>query len=382
VQVAGGVIRITSELIEGKSGINRLPQSFEKPMEDVLSVQREIAGAISAKLTSKIAAGDPGKVALGGTANVTAFDHYLRGKDLYAHAKDEAEEREAITHFEAAIAADPKFASAHTGRAKSLAAVAGQYGSAAEVQTYHDAALLSARRAVALAPKLADAHSTLGLILFEGDQDAKAARLPFELSRKLGEGEASVLARFAAYSGAVGRDREALAAAERAVLLDPLNTLILRILGTVHFAARRYPSAIEAFRETLKLNPDLADTHGRIGMALLAQNKDQEALKAFEAETIGWSRLTGLAIAQMRLGNKNAAQAAMAGLASDAASVSLYQQGQVLAQWNKADAAITAMEQAHKQRDGGMTALHYDPMLDPLRKHPRFIRLLESLGFG
>jgi TolB-like protein/Tfp pilus assembly protein PilF len=381
VQVAGGIILITTELIEGKSGVNRLPQRFEKPMDDILSVQREIAGAISAKLTSKIAASGSAKVALGGTSSVTAFDHYLRGKNLFAKAKNEAEEREAITQFDAAIAADPKFASAHTGRAKSLAAVAGQYGSAVEIKLYKDAALVSARRAIELAPKLADAHSTLALILFESALDTKAARMPFDLSRKLGEGDAPVLARFALYGAAVGRGREALSAVERAVLLDPLNALIYRILGTVHFAARRYPEAVTAFGETLKLNSDLADTHGRIGMALLSQNRDKEALKEFEAETLGWSRLAGVAIAQRRLGNENAAQTAMAGLTSDAESVSLYQQGQVLAQWGKPEAAITALEQAHIQHDAGMTALRYDPMLDPLRQNARFIQLLKSLGF-
>ncbi len=381
VQVAGGIIRITSELIEGKSGINRLPQSFEKPMDDILSVQREIAGAISAKLTSTIAAAGSAKVALGGTANVIAFDHYLRGKDLYAHAKDEAEERAAITEFDAAIAADPKFAAAHVGRAKSLATVAGQYGSAAEIKQYFDSALLSARRAIELAPKLADAHSTLGLMLFQGDLNMKAARAPFELSRQLGEGEAPVLARFAVYCAATGRDREAIPAIERAVLLDPLNALIHRILGTVHFAARRYPELIAAVKETIKLNPDLQDTHCRIGMALLTQNQNAEALAAFEAEGQAVAKHTGIAISQRRLGNDRAAKAAMAWLTNDTETVSLFQQGQVLAQWGDLDAAVATLEQAYKQRDGGMTTAFYDPMLDPLRKLPRFIRLLKTLGF-
>jgi TolB-like protein len=381
VQVAGGVIRITSELIEGKSGINRLPQSFEKPMEDILTVQREIAGAISAKLTSKIAASDSSKVALGGTANVTAFDHYLRGKDLYAHAKNEAEEREAITYFEAAIAADPKFASAHTGRAKSLAAVAGQYGSAAEIKQYHDAAMVSARRAIELAPKLADAHSTLALMLFQGNLDAKSARAPFEFSRKLGEGDAPVMARFAVYSAATGRDDDALSAIQRAVLLDPLNALIHRILGTVHFAAKRYPEAIAAIRETIKLSPGLNDTYCRIGMVLLAQGKNREALTEFEADTNEPSKLAGIAIAENHLGNSKRAKDAMSALIDIRETVALYQQGQVLAQWGDIDAALAVLDDARKQRDAGLNAARYDPMLDPLRKLPRFIRLLKSLGF-
>ncbi len=379
VQVADGIIRITTELIEGKSGINRLPQSFEKPMDDILSVQREIAAAISAMLTSKIAASGSAKVAKGGTANVTAFDHYLRGKDLYAHAKDEVEDREAVSQFDAAIAADPNFASAHAARAKSLVVVAGQYGSASEIEQYLKAARISAQRAIKLAPKLAIAHSTLALLLFQ-DLDIKAARAPFDLSRQLGEGEAPVMALFAYYCAATGRDREAVAAVDRALLLDPLNPMVHRIAGSVHYYARRFAETIGYIRETIKLSPDLPDTHARIGLVMLAQNRNSEALKEFELETHKWSKLAGVAIAQNRLGNVSAAKAAMAELINDTDTVSFYQR-QVLAQWGDLDAAVATLEQARDHRDGGMTASRYDPMFDPLQKLPRFILLLKSIGF-
>lgn len=380
VQVADDTIRVTIELIDGKTGVGRPSRAFQKPMGDILGVQREIAGAIAAELTSKIGAVGSAKATIGGTTNVIAYDHYLRGKDLYAHAKDEAEEREAIVQFDAAIAADPNFASAHTGRAKSLLAVAGQYGGATEIKRYHDSALVSARRAIELAPKLASAHSTLALQLFQ-EFNVRAARAPFDLSRKLGEGEAPVMALFAYYCAATGRDHDAVTAVDRALLLDPLNALVHRIAGSVHYAARRYPQAISAVRETIKINPDLADTHARIGMALLAQNKNAEALKEFELDTHKWSKLAGVAIAQNRLGDASAAKEAMAGLTSDTDTVCLFQQGQVLAQWGDLEQAVDALEKARELRDGGMTSLRYDPMLDPLRKLPRFNQLLKSLGF-
>jgi TolB-like protein len=382
VQIANETIRVTIELLDGKTGVSRPSRVFQKPMGDILTVQREIAGAIAAELSSKIGTAGQAKAAIGGTTNVAAYDHYLRGKDRYAHATNEAEEREGVAQFEAAIAADPKFAAAHAGRARALASVAGSYGSEAEIPLYYDAAIAAARRAVELEPRLADAHSALALIYFQGNLDAKSAREPFDLSRKLGEGEAPVLARFAAFGAATGRDKEAVIAVERALLLDPLNALIHRIAGTVQYAARRYEQSIDAIRETLKLNPDLAETHSRIGMVLLAQGKAREALKEFEADTHKWSKLAGVAIAQHRLGNIANAKAAMAGLTSDTDTVSLYQQGQVLAQWGEIDNAIAALEQAHKQRDAGLNGARYDPMLDPLRKHAGFIQLLKSMGLG
>ncbi|MGL5837515.1 MAG: TIR domain-containing protein [Sphingorhabdus sp.] len=381
VQVENETIQVTIELIDGKTGVNRPSRTFEKPMDNILAVQREIASAIAAELIRELGSAGAAKATIGGTKNVIAYDHYLRGKDLYAHAKDEAEEREGVAQFEAAIATDPKFAAAHSGRARALASVAGTYGSAAEIKLYNEAAIASARRAVELAPRLADAHSALAVILFQGNLDVKAARAPYDLSCKLGEGEAPVLARFALFCASTGRDSEALTAVRRAILLDPLNALIHRIVGTVHFAARRYPEAITAVRETIKLNPNLADTHSRIGMSLLAQGKNPEALRAFGLDSHKWSKLAGVAIAQRRLGNSAAAHAAMRDLTTDTDTVSLYQQGQVLAQWGDLEAAVKTLKGAYEQRDAGLNAARYDPMLDPLRKHPGFIQLLSVMGF-
>ena len=381
VQIVGSVLNVTIDLLDGKTGVSLTNRPFEKPMGDILLMQREIGSAVSAELSAKIGAAGSSKSDPAGTKNVVAFDHYLRGKDLYAHAKDEAEERQAVVQFDAAIVADPKFAAAYAARARSLAAISGQYGSAAEIKVQYDAAIRSAKQAVELAPKSADAQSALALLLFQGNLDVNAARVPFDLSRKLGEGDAPVLARFAAYCAATRRDKDAVTSIERALLLDPLNAKIHRIAGSVHYAARRYPEAIAALRQALSIDADLPEAHSRIGMALLMLDKNQDALKAFEVETHKWSKLAGVAIAQHRLGNSALAKAAMAGLTGDTDTVSLYQQGQVYAQWGDAENGVLALEQAFQQCDAGLTTARIDPMLDPLRQQPRFIDLLKSMGF-
>ena len=384
VQIVGNRLRVTVDLIDGASGISRPSRSFEQTMDDVLAIQREISGAIAAELGNKIgAAGAAGatEMPVGGTSNVAAFNHYLRAKDSYAHASNEMQEREGLAKFDAAIAADPKFAAAHAGRARSLASLAAAYGSASEIKSYNNQAIASAKRAVKLAPRLADAQSALALILFQGELDAKSSRAPFILSRKLGEGDAPVLARFAAYCASTGQDRDAISAINRAILLDPLNALIYRILGTVHFAAKRYAEAISAFQQSIKLNPDLPESHSKIGMVLLAQNKNLEALAAFETDSHKWSRLAGLAIAHHRLKNRPKAETAMADLTSDTDTVSFYQQAQVWAQWGEFDKAADALRSAYAQRDSGLIAARYDPMVSPLRKRADFIHLLKLMGF-
>lgn len=68
--------------------------------------------------------------------------------------------------------------------------------SSAKFRDIHDDATTIAERAIAIAPDLSDAHSTLGFTLFQGRLDARAAREPFERSNLSGFGEATVLARY------------------------------------------------------------------------------------------------------------------------------------------------------------------------------------------
>ena len=71
----------------------------------------------------------------------------------------------------------------------------------------------------------------------------------------------------------------------------------------------------------------------------------------------------------------------MTELADDTDTVSYYQQGQVWAQWGNADRAMAKLRLARTQRDAGLIAVQYDPMLAPLRARPDFINLLKSMGF-
>ena len=188
-------------------------------------------------------------------------------------------------------------------------------------------------RALILAPRFADAQSTLGLLLFQGNLDAKAARKPFDLSRTLGEGEAPVMAPFCPIRR-IHRTRWRCGVGCGAGVAD-------RSVECAHpshcrnrpFCSTPLSRSHRAFRQTLSINPEIPDCHSRIGMVLLAQNKAGEALKAFEADSHKWSKLSGVAIAHNRLRNAAAAKAAMAALVSDTDTVSLYQQGHVLAQW-------------------------------------------------
>jgi TolB-like protein len=388
VRRSGKTFRIAAELIDGLSGFNLWSQTFDRPIDDVFAVQSEIAGLVLSALTSQLRrSGTAGTAPLvnstlpGGTANLAAFDAYLRGREDYNRFAGEASDRRALAEFEAAIAADPKFAAAHAARARSLIVIANQYEDSAHTAQTYDAAISAARTATELAPDLADAQSTLGFALFQGRLDVRGARVPYQRSYQLGAGDAAVLGRYALYCVLTGRAAEARAAMARAVELDPLNPLVHRAQGSVLYAARRYAESLAPLQRALALNPALANAHAALGRSLLLLGRTREARAAFAREPHELVRETGVAIAEQQLGNKALAAQALEKLRSDLGDSALYQQAEVAAQWGERDAALKLLARARALGDSGLIYLQTDPLLDPLRAVPAFDALRRQLGF-
>lgn len=384
VRRSGDTVRVSADLIDGRTGFSRWTQVFERRLTDVFAVQSEIAWAVADALGATLGGAPPPReslAALGGTRAPDALDAYLRGRTLYDLSADEASERAALAQFDRAVQIDPDFAAAHAARARSLTAIANQYGASGELARMYDEAIAAAERAIALAPELAEAHSTLGFILFQGRLDARAARAPFERSIELGAGEATVLARFALFAARIGRHEAARQALTPALARDPLNPLIHRAAGNIAYAARRFEAALPPLEQALAMNPKLSRAHAAIGDARLNLGDVDGALASYAREPVADMRLTGLAIARHRAGQVDEAGAAMATLVADLGDRVLYQQAQVHAQTGELEEAFDCLARARRLGDSGLIYARNDPFLDPLRADARFDALLESLGF-
>ena len=389
VRKSGDIARITADLIDGRTGFSRWSRTFDRALHDIFAVQSEIAGTVARALAAEVApdpnapVGTAGALAAaGGTRNAAAYDAYLRGRALYDLSVDEASERAALAQFDAAIAADPNYAPAHAARARSLTAIANQYGRAGQTDVMYRAAIAAAERAIEIAPELADAYSTLGFTLFQAQLDAVAAREPFERSRELGAGEATVLARFAQYCARTGRTAEAAESIERALSLDKLNPLIYRAAASIEFAARNYAGSIAPARQALAMNPQMSRVHAAIGDALVMLGRHAEAREEYLAEPARDFGLAGLAVVEHKLGNTAAASQALDELMRTEGDRMLYQQAQILAQWGQVDAAMERLQRAMENGDSGLIYARNDPFLDPLRGDPRLAQLLKRVGFA
>lgn len=377
VRRANQVVRIAAELIDGNTGFSHWSKTFDRSIADVFSVQSEIAQTVAEALSIRLATADP---VPGGTTSVAAYEAFLRGRAMFNAARDEATDRAALAQYDLAIASDPNFAMAHAARSRSLAAIAAEYASAATLRPLYDEALAAARRAVALAPAMAEGHLALGYSLFTGRLDIKGAGPSYDKAYQLGRGSADIVVLFALYCSRAGRAREASAAILRALALDPLNPRTFRASGSISYAARHYAAAIAPLQRALQLNPGISNAHGLIGSALLQLGKLDEARAAFLAEPHSVFKLPGLAIVDHRLGDEKAAKVAMNALVTELGDSALYQQAEVRAQWGDIEGALAALERGRAIGDSGLIYLATDPMLDPLRNSRRFALLLAGIG--
>jgi serine/threonine-protein kinase len=256
VRRAGGKLRLTAQLVSASDGLTRWSDSYQRDAKDVFQVQDELAQAITAALRPMLdertrQASAPGGAH--GTADVVAYDLYLRGRYLFEE-RGEASLRRAASLFKEAIARDTMFARAHAGLA--LALVALPYHSHTSPDSVRPEVLASARRALAIDPNLADAHAAMG----SSAQDAwrwSEAEQHFRAGMGFDSNDVTLLSWYSNLLAAVGKRAESLHLAERGVALDPLSPTALNNLASSLIVLDRAADALATMHRATDLEPSL-----------------------------------------------------------------------------------------------------------------------------
>ena len=274
VRRSSDVVRVATNLTDGKTGFSQWSQTVDRKLTDLFAFQSEIAGTVASAMSVRVATNAP---APGGTRNVRAYESFLRGRALFNQAKDEASDRQALALYELAIAADPDFAMAHAARSRALSAIAAQYAKADELKSLTAASIVAARKAIELAPELAEGHLALGFVLFTGKLDIKGAGPSYEKAYQLGLGNADTLLLFALYCSRAGRAEKRGRRSLGALALDPLNPRIFRASGSINYAARRYAEALPALEKAIQMNPKMTNANALKGNSLMQLGRLPEA---------------------------------------------------------------------------------------------------------
>jgi len=381
VRRSGNTIRVTAQLNNAVTGFHLWSQTYDRDLGDILTLQTDIANAVAGALKVTLLDNVSAKIELGGTHNPAAFDAYLRGAKVATSLADAELYKSAIAECTEAIRLDPNYALALAYRSRLYNGYAAALATGTAVRESFDKAQADAREAIRLAPELAEGHLALGEYFEVGALDFTRAREAYERALALAPGNARVLRTSGSFLVSLGRFDEGILAGRRAVALDPLSRSSHDMLGFALYFARRYQEAILAYAESLTLDPSYPEAYGYRGLAYYGIDDLGSARSSCETKPDFFVSQLCLAVVYDRLGQHADAEAVLAKMKAALGDAVAYQYAEIYAQWGNRASALDWLATALRLRDSGLRQLKTDPLLDPMRKEPRFQAIERQLNF-
>jgi serine/threonine-protein kinase len=381
VRQSASTIRITAELVDGRTGADRWSQDYDRSPGDAIRIQTDIAENVARSLSAALGHAARAAIELGGTDNPEAHRFLLQAIES-ALADSKGGHQRAFKLFDSAIALDPRYADAYAQKAYLLEFYADNFANTvAEVRTYRLDALQTANRALQLAPKLSSAHLALAQY-YDGILDVAHGGRELRRALELSPSDPAALRNQAIYLVRFGDRDEALRLADRSVASDPLNPGMYRTRFLVLFYCGKFAEALAFTTELEKKSPEFSNWASYVGWAAVFSGNLDRAQHYFDLAPLNeYRRLVGesdLLIRQGRRADAEGKLSKMMGIYGDTAN---YQYAQVYAQLGEKDRAVAALDRAWAFRDNGLAWTRVDPHLNPLRGDPRYAALLAKMHF-
>jgi TolB-like protein len=377
VRRSGHTVRINAELISGITGFQLWSQTYDRNLGEILALQSEIANAVASALKVNLLGDVAAKVELGGTRNPAAFDAYLLGRKADNTYHGEKDSEVAIAEYTEAIHLDPKYALAFADRSIAMT----KYAVNSAIRENMSIAEADALEAIELAPNLAEGHLALAINLGFGSLEFIRANEEYGRALALAPGNVQVLRQYSQFAALMGRAAAAIAAGRRAVLLDPLSYGTHDALGFALYYAHQYGEAVAAYQQSVVLDPGAIEPYERRGFAQYALGSLSSARESCEVNPTHWYGQVCLAIVYDKLGRHTEARQTLDNLVGSRGNLGAYLYADIYAQWGGTAEALTWLETALRLRDPGLAWLKADPLLEPLRKEPRYIAIERALRF-
>jgi TolB-like protein/DNA-binding winged helix-turn-helix (wHTH) protein/cytochrome c-type biogenesis protein CcmH/NrfG len=277
VRRADGRVRITAQLIQATPQTHVWAETYERPLTDVLSIQREIAERVTHSLSSEllpaaVASSEPPQV------NLESYDKYLLGLHELEQGTRESVFK-AIQYFQDGIKLDPNDARLYSALAEAYNSATTYYSSPAEVMPR---AKDAAQRAIELDPNLANAHVKLGYVHLFFDWDWPAAEKEYRRALEINPSLPDAQLGYADYLATLGRFDEALSRVQQAYLYDPLAVESRNEAPWIYYFSGRMTETIEQCRRIIELQPKTGTPYIVLAMAYAQMGKRSETLRAAE----------------------------------------------------------------------------------------------------
>ena len=353
VRKAGARVRVTGQLINSKDGSHLWADRFDRDLIDIFAIQDEITHAIVEQLKVKLHPQERKSIGQARTDNIEAYTYYLKGRD-FLHRRSKRYLQLARQMFAKAVELDPLYARAYAGIADCDSYL---------FMTYHvdvgmDGILATTAKALALDPKLAEAHASRGVALSAG-QRYEEAKAEFEKAIALNPNSFEAHYFYARTSFAQGKLEQAAKLFERAAEIRPddyqspcLLVQIYKSLGRTQDRKTAARKGVELAERELALHPE-DSRPAQLGSGALFELGETERSREWTSR-------------------------AMAIDPDD--PVAQYNAACSYSRLGDIDAALDLLERClpnlgHEKQNWSK----YDSELDPLRSHPRYQKIHELI---
>lgn len=390
VQRSGDRVRITAQLIQADTDKHIWARSYERPIQDILSLQGDIARTIAQEISVEVKPQEKLRMTRTRPINLNAVDAYLQGQYHYQKAKDmgfhfskekmhEAELNQAIAFFQQAVKEDPNYAPAYLGMGEIWGVPATfPYPPTSMAQPAREAL----KKALAIDPDLAEAYVDLGRIdlrFWNWSALGQEAKHAIELNPNL----ASAHDLYWVYLILTNRMDEAMEESERAKALEPGNDGV----AWVFYCERRFDRFIELKRSDVERHAfgamahyDLGHGYERAHMYKEAVEEWEKAMSGFGYDDLEEDLRQGYGVGGFR-GAVRAWAAGLETLSMQGEAVHPDLMAYLYAILGENDRAFSWLEKSMEMHSSGPSVFKIDPDVDDLRSDPRFADLIRRVGF-
>ena len=375
-----GRVRITAQLIGTGPERHLWANNYDRDLSDILILLSEVARAIAGEIQVTLTPEEETRLGSTRPVNPEAHEAYLKGR-YYWNKRTEEDIKQAIAHFQRAIEINPAYALAYAGLADCYVVPTNPLPPREALPR----AKAAATKALEIDNTLAEAHTSLAVVMMQYDWDWAGTEREFQRAIELNPNYATAHQWYAEYFAAMGRLDEAIANVKRAEELDPLSFIISWNVGRILIFARQYDQALEQGRKMLELYPTSDWAHHILALAYEQKGMYDEAIAEYEEA----SGFTEEEIDEFRqayaVGNMIGYWQKRLDILErppKQEAVDLFRSIPIYARVGEKDQAFEWLERAYQEQSLGwfVVDLKVDPMLDPLRDDPRYADLLRRMN--
>lgn len=389
VRHAGNRVRVSTRLIDARTGFRVWGADYDRATRDLLALQEDIAREVAIQIAGRLLPTERAALATRRTVNPDAYDHFLRGNYLLGHRTQPTMMR-AIDEYEAAARLDPSFtaALARGAYADALYVDWGWPSPGLPAESLLARGFAAADRVLSTDSSAADAWMARGYLLAQRNpRTLEGVRDAFERAIALESENAEAWHQYGWFLELEMDPARAVESFRRALAIDPERAVTWYHLAWVSMTTGRTSDAEDQLDSALAFDPssDVAHAlraivHLRRGDVARARDDAQAAVRVAGQDRI-WGEAP-LAMVEARLGDTVAARARADALAT--AQLATDEPVGIEAGWLVGSALVAVGERAraleliehvrprsaHLWLDLGIAEL------DPIRGEPRFQAIL------